>query len=194
MLNADEIAFILRSSGSLALAVGPEFVEIGRIAAARDTKVRDIYWLPGETVTTSPSAMVSFDDLCSEQPLAIPIDVDARTLAQIVYTSGTEALPKGATLTHEAVIWQYVSCIIEGDMSIGDVMLHALPLYHCAQLDVFLGPAIYLGASNVIISRPRSDVILPLIAKHAITSFFARPRFGSQCCGRLCSIQPTYPA
>jgi len=175
MLNADEIAFILRSSGSLTFAVGPEFVEIGRVAAARDTNVRQTYWLPGETVTPSPSAMVSFDDLCGEQPLATPIDVDARTLAQIVYTSGTEALPKGAMLTHEALIWQYVSCIIEGEMGSGDVVLHALPLYHCAQLDVFLGPAIYLGASNIIISQPRPDVILPLIAKHAITSFFAPP-------------------
>ncbi len=53
-----------------------------------------------------------------------------------------------------------------------DVMLHALPLYHCAQLDVW---PIYLGAGNVIIGQPWPDVILPLIPKHAITSFFAPP-------------------
>ena len=41
-------------------------------------------------------------------------------------------------LTHEAVMWQYVSCIIDGGMSVDDKFLHALPLYHCAQLDVFL--------------------------------------------------------
>jgi fatty-acyl-CoA synthase len=78
-------------------------------------------------------------------------------------------------LTHEAVIWQYVSCIIEGEMASTDVMLHALPLYHCAQLDVFLGPAIYLGATNIIISQPRPEVILPMIGRHGITSFFAPP-------------------
>ena len=44
-------------------------------------------------------------------------------------------------LTHEAVIWQYVSCVVDAEIAAGDVMLHALPLYHCAQLDVFLGPA-----------------------------------------------------
>jgi fatty-acyl-CoA synthase len=48
-----------------------------------------------------------------------------------------------------------VSCIIEGEMSGADVMLHALPLYHCAQLDVFLGPAIYLGCTNVITGQPQ---------------------------------------
>lgn len=56
-----------------------------------------------------------------------------------------------------------------------DVMLHALPLYHCAQLDVFLGPAVYLGITNVIIGQPRPEAILPLIEHHGITSFFAPP-------------------
>src|SRR6185436_10720104 len=57
----------------------------------------------------------------------------------------------------------------------GDVMLHALPLYHSAQLDVFLGPAIYVGATGVVTARPIPENLLPLIAKHHITSFFAPP-------------------
>jgi fatty-acyl-CoA synthase len=175
MLNAEEIAFILRSSGVVALAVGPDFVAVGVAAAARETKVTMMLWLPGETASAPPAAMRSFDDLCACQDVDAPVEVDGRSLAQIVYTSGTESLPKGAMLTHEAVIWQYVSCIVEGGMAADDVMLHALPLYHCAQLDVFLGPAIYLGATNIITSLPRPEVILPLIAEHKITSFFAPP-------------------
>jgi fatty-acyl-CoA synthase len=175
MLNAEEIAFILRSSGAVALAVGPDFVDAGRAAAARDTKVRAMFWLPGEAASSAPADLTGFDRLAGANALAEPVAVDARTLAQIVYTSGTESLPKGAMLTHDAVIWQYVSCVIEGEMAAGDVMLHALPLYHCAQLDVFLGPAVYLGASNIITGQPRPDVILPLIAQHRITSFFAPP-------------------
>ena len=55
------------------------------------------------------------------------------------------------------------------------MILHALPLYHCAQLDVFLGPAVYVGATNVITASPTPDNLLPLIAEHRITSFFAPP-------------------
>lgn len=175
MLNAEEIAFILRSSGAVALAVGPEFVDIGQAAAARDTKVGTMFWLPGENAAAQPGTIVGFNELVDNNAVPPPIEVDARSLAQIVYTSGTESLPKGAMLTHEAVIWQYVSCIIEGEMSADDIMLHALPLYHCAQLDVFLGPAIYLGATNIITGQPRPEVILPLIAEHRISSFFAPP-------------------
>jgi fatty-acyl-CoA synthase len=60
-------------------------------------------------------------------------------------------------------------------MSVEDKFLHALPLYHCAQLDVFLGPQIYLGASGVITGKPTADNILALIQAHKITSFFAPP-------------------
>ena len=96
-------------------------------------------------------------------------------LAQIVYTSGTESLPKGAMLTHDAVMWQYVSCVVDASIATGDLMLHALPLYHCAQLDVFFGPAVYVGASNVITGKPVAEHLLALIERHRISSFFAPP-------------------
>ena len=132
-------------------------------------------WLPGEDPATAPAGLSTFDDLLDADGSFLEASVDSRDLAQIVYTSGTESLPKGAMLTHEAVMWQYVSCIIDGGMSVDDKFLHALPLYHCAQLDVFLGPQIYLGASGVITGKPTADNILALIQAHKITSFFAPP-------------------
>jgi fatty-acyl-CoA synthase len=50
-----------------------------------------------------------------------------------------------------------------------------MPLYHCAQLDVFLGPSIYAGATNVITAKPTPDNLLPLIERFHIGSFFAPP-------------------
>ena len=43
------------------------------------------------------------------------------------------------------------------------------------QLDVFLGPSIHVGASNVVTARPVPDNLLPLIERHRINSFFAPP-------------------
>jgi len=96
-------------------------------------------------------------------------------VAVLIYTSGTTGQPKGAMLTHEAVCWEYVSCVVEGEIAESDTLLHALPLYHCAQLDVFLGPAIYVGATNVITGKPVPDNILALLAAHRANSFFAPP-------------------
>jgi fatty-acyl-CoA synthase len=163
MLNAQEIAYILRSSGAVALAVSDEFLETATRALALDTRV-------SETLHLS-----QFDSLLSRNAVPPDVAVASDALAQIVYTSGTESLPKGAMLTHDAVLWQYVSCIADAAIDAADVMLHALPMYHCAQLDVFLGPAVYQGATNVIASAPTPDSVLPLIAEHRITSFFAPP-------------------
>lgn len=177
MLNADEVAFILRSSGAETLLVGVGFESLGAIAAGKDTSVKRTIWLPGEDESErAPEGLTTFADLLGQEapPAVIPA-FDSRSLLQIIYTSGTESLPKGAMLTHEAVLWEYVSCIIEGSIAATDTLLHALPLYHCAQLDVFLGPGVYLGATNVITGQPRPDVILPLIEKHRVNSFFAPP-------------------
>ena len=176
MLNADEVAFILKSSGAGTLLVGAGFETLGADAVARGSTVERIIWLPGEEGGGAPAGMQGFDDLLRLQAPAIEFPAfDARSLLQIIYTSGTESLPKGAMLSHEAVLWEYVSCVIEGGMASGDVQLHALPLYHCAQLDVFLGPAIYLGMTNIITGQPRPDVILALIERHRVNAFFAPP-------------------
>ncbi|MEY9105447.1 fatty-acyl-CoA synthase [Bradyrhizobium yuanmingense] len=175
MLNPDEINFILKSSGARLLATGPDFVGPARAASAKDCAVEKMIWLPGEDPAAPPADLTTFDDLLHPDGSFLDASVDSRDLAQIVYTSGTESLPKGAMLTHEAVMWQYVSCIIDGGMSVDDKFLHALPLYHCAQLDVFLGPQVYLGASGVITGKPTADNILALIQAHRITSFFAPP-------------------
>jgi fatty-acyl-CoA synthase len=163
MLNAQEIAYILRSSGATALAVSDEFLDTASRAVPLDTRV---------TLTLRIS---QFDDLLSADTRPPAAAVASGTLAQIVYTSGTEALPKGAMLTHDAVLWQYVSCIVDAEIDAADVILHALPMYHCAQLDVFLGPAVYQGATNIIASAPTPEIVLPLMAEHRITSFFAPP-------------------
>jgi len=68
-----------------------------------------------------------------------------------------------------------VSCVADASISANDLALHALPLYHCAQLDVFLGPAIYVGSANVITAKPTPENLLPLIERHRVTSFFAPP-------------------
>ena len=175
MLNAEEVAFVLRHAGARVLCTGPDLVALGREAARHDTAVQTFVWLPGEDPALPPEGAITFDALLSHPADPPAVAVDARDLAQIVYTSGTESLPKGAMLTHEAVTWEYVSCVVEGEIAETDTLLHALPLYHCAQLDVFLGPAVWVGATSVITGKPTPDNILALLAAHRCNSFFAPP-------------------
>ena len=175
MLKADEVAYILRHAGARTLATDSGLAELAQSAAALDTQVQQFIWLPSEDPSQPVAGMHSFDALCECREALPELQLASHDVAQIVYTSGTESSPKGAMLTHDAVLWQYVSCVIDAEIAEADVALHALPLYHCAQLDVFFGPAIYMGSTNVITSKPVPDNLLPMIEKFGISSFFAPP-------------------
>jgi fatty-acyl-CoA synthase len=175
MLKAEEVAYILRHAGATMLATDSGLAPLARAAKALDTAVQDLIWLPAEGASEPQADMIGFDSLAACRTSPPEPELGGADLAQIVYTSGTESSPKGAMLTHDAVIWQYVSCIVDAGIAEDDLTLHALPLYHCAQLDVFFGPSIYIGATNVITAHPTPDNLLPLIERHRISSFFAPP-------------------
>jgi fatty-acyl-CoA synthase len=174
MLNRDEAAYILKHSGAQLLATDSEHASVAR-SAARTVGVAQMLWMPGEEPSDPDPGMLNFETLADSKAQLADVAIEGSDIAQIIYTSGTESLPKGAVLTHEAVIHQYVSCIVDGEMSADDVVLHSLPLYHCAQLDCFLGPSIYLGSTNIITGRPIPENLLLLMQTHRITSFFAPP-------------------
>ena len=89
-------------------------------------------------------------------------------LVRLMYTSGTESRPKGAMLSSRSLMWQYVSCVVDGGMDGDDVEVHAMPLYHCAQLDCFLGPDIYLGATSIVLPAPDPAAILATIESQRV--------------------------
>jgi len=173
-LNADEVAFILRHSGAHTLCVDVKHTQLGFDAVARGTAVEHLLGLPSEQSSATAEGLVNFFDLQIHGELPA-LEINGETLAQIIYTSGTESLPKGALLSHENVISQYVSCLVDAEIAHDDVILHAMPLYHCAQLDAFLGPGIYVGATNIITAKPAPDNLLALIEKFSISSFFSPP-------------------
>jgi fatty-acyl-CoA synthase len=175
MLKAEEVAYILRHAGAEMLATDSGLADLAKAAAALDTMVKGFVWLPSEDPSPAPAGMISFDELIAGAASPPDVAVHGHDLLQIVYTSGTESMPKGAMLTHDAVMWQYVSCIADAEISGNDLALHALPLYHCAQLDVFFGPGVYTGSVNIITSKPTPENLLPLIQRFGVTSFFAPP-------------------
>jgi fatty-acyl-CoA synthase len=176
MLTAPEVAFILRHSGARGLLVEDVLHPVAADAAAEagvELQVRGWIDLAG-----SPPAD-GWEDVrawCEEgddsEPEVLVHDDDP---LRLMYTSGTESRPKAAVLTSRSLIAQYVSCIVGGEMAAGDVEVHSLPMYHCAQLDCFFGPDVYLGATNVILPAPDPGEILRAVQRERATKLFAPP-------------------
>jgi fatty-acyl-CoA synthase len=173
MLDEVAIRYVLDHCGARILFV--DATTAGAAAGAVRGGIEAIFAIPGETELAPSGAGIAPAEQLYRMTPPPETDVLPDDPLQIVYTSGTESRPKGAVLSHAAVLWQYQSCIGDCEWSRETVALHALPLFHCAQLDAMLGPGLSVGATNVIMSVPSPGNILPAITQHQVTSFFAPP-------------------
>ncbi|MGE5702708.1 MAG: fatty acyl-CoA synthetase, partial [Clostridia bacterium] len=175
MLNQEDVAFILSHAEVSACFVSPEFIGLA------DEAIRQSGCSPVLcSIISKPAAPVGnwvpFRQLIENGDRWEPqVDLDDDDVVHILYTSGTESKPKGVMLTHKSVITEYVSTIIDGDMKEDDVVIHALPLFHSAQLHCFLGPYIYLGASGIILEQATPGLMLETVETYKATQLFCPP-------------------
>lgn len=98
-------------------------------------------------------------------------EVSDDDVAVLLYTSGTEGKPKGAMLTHRALIANHrqLAEIEPPVMSADDVVLLALPLFHAYGLNTGLGAVLWYGACGVLEAEFDPLGTAGLIALHRIT-------------------------
>ncbi|WP_078999383.1 fatty acyl-CoA synthetase [Streptomyces sp. WM4235] len=158
-LTGEDLAYILGNCASTLVLADPDLAE--RIPA-------------GHTVRALRDAPDSFLSELAE-PLPFTPDRTADAVVQLLYTSGTTALPKGAIMTHRALAHEYESAIAALDLVETDRPAHALPLYHSAQTHVFLLPYLAVGAENTVLDAPVAQEILDLVEAGRVDSLFAPP-------------------
>ncbi|MFJ8539529.1 acyl-CoA synthetase [Streptomyces sp. NPDC093591] len=159
-LTGDDLAYIVGQSGSSLVLTDPDLA----------------HRLPDGVPALS--LRDADDSLLARQATAAAYDGPeprSEDLVQLLYTSGTTALPKGAMMTHRALVHEYLSAIAALDLSAGDRPVHSLPLYHSAQMHVFLLPYLAVGATNIILDGPDGDQLFDLIEAGRADSLFAPP-------------------
>jgi fatty-acyl-CoA synthase len=170
-LSGGELAYILRQSGARAVfadaALRPAALACG-LAIEITGSLRDgsgdrdvLAW--SRRAGDARAAAASLPDVADDD------------VAQLLYTSGTTGEPKGAVLTHRALVHHYASAALALELRPNEPQLHALPLYHSAQMHVFLMPCLMLGTSSWLLETPDPARVLETIAREGIVSFFAAP-------------------
>ncbi|MFD8912413.1 acyl-CoA synthetase [Streptomyces sp. NPDC059575] len=159
-LTGDDLGYVLGQSGSALVLTDPALA--GQLPP-------DVRQLPLRDADGSLLARLS-----GTEPYDGP-EPRTEDLVQLLYTSGTTALPKGAMMTHRALVHEYLSAITALDLSAGDLPVHALPLYHSAQMHVFLVPYLAVGATNIVLDAPDGDRLFDLIEEGRADSLFAPP-------------------
>jgi len=113
----------------------------------------------------------SFSELLEKYPPSPPKHVyDVKEdLAVLPYTAGTTGLPKGVMLTHYNIVTNMLQTAVAFEIHENDVCLTVLPLYHIYALNVTMGPAVYVGATQVVMERFDVEQFCELIEKHNVT-------------------------
>jgi len=95
--------------------------------------------------------------------------------ALLIYTSGTTGAPKGALFDHHRAIWVAVNMAIVAGYRDGDRTLHVAPLYHAAQLSLFLFAGTMLSMTHVVLPGFDAAVVADAMAGERISVFFGVP-------------------
>lgn len=120
----------------------------------------------------------SFQDLLRDGPALRPVEVRPEDTAILQYTGGTTGVPKGAVLSHRALVanvrqsrsWN--PTLVEGRERGVDVM----PLFHVYGLTVIMGVSVATGTAMVLIPRFDLEHVLLAIQRHRPRSFAGAPR------------------
>ncbi len=176
LLRGKDISYCINHSESKLFIVEDALYDLVKDVLDDMPTVKDWFWSPqGAGKPNIGGKFKDFEAWYKKYPATEPDTIlHIEEPCQMTYTSGTESLPKGVIISNQALMAQYMGAIVDGQYDEDDININALPIYHCAQRDVFLNPVFWVGGTNVLI-MPDIGQILKNISDYKATMFFAPP-------------------
>src|ERR1700733_13654674 len=178
-LYADQLATLLKDSGSSALFCDTKHAQVAREAVVN---------LNAGLVLMDPDRMVELpvnENWLATLPAIFdrgkkdfqPVASGPDDLASLLYTSGTTADPKGVMLTHANLLGEVEAVFNWVEIGPGDALLGVLPMFHVlAQMANLMIPLVK-GARVVYLETLNTGELLRALQDRNITAFAVVPQF-----------------
>src|ERR1039458_353712 len=179
-LAAPELTYILNDSGAAVLFLEQEFV--GLVDSFRQDlhSVRSFHQLEFRPMEGTLQAKW-LSDQTYEQMLASAtpyrgelMAFDENSVAEIFYTSGTSASPKGVMLTHRNVYLHAMIVALHHHARFEHVLLHTIPLFHANGWGA-AHTITFMGGTHVMIPRFVPEEIFRLVERERAHSLSLLP-------------------
>ncbi|GAB4069299.1 malonyl-CoA synthase [Ancylobacter sonchi] len=159
--TAAELDYFLGDAEPVLLVADPRKAETLRpIAAARGVRHVETLGADGEG---------SLADLAATLPGTVETALCAPDdLAALLYTSGTTGRSKGAMITHRNLSSNAQALLEIWAFQPGDVLLHALPIFHVHGLFVALNTALLNGSEIIWLPRFDTDMVIAQLPRATV--------------------------
>ena len=139
----DDLAYALKQSDSCALLCSTNYR--GNPYLENVTALRGDLPLLAHVFTLEDD----YPDLIAEKHRFTPVPPDPSAVGALLYTSGTTGFPKGALLSHRAMMMVAAGTSERLGLRQGDRWTSIIPLFHCAGCILNLQGALQYGAAYV---------------------------------------------
>lgn len=175
--HADQVAKLLRDSGSSYLFTEEKFLNLAR-EATPGLPVQIVLLHAPNTPAGQHPQLPDLDRMFAAGPGDFaPVDSQPDNVASILYTSGTTSDPKGVMLTQANLVGEIESVFASIKVGPTDAILGVLPLFHAlAQMANLLLPLVK-GARVVYLESLNTTELLRALQERRITVFCCVPQF-----------------
>jgi fatty-acyl-CoA synthase len=116
------------------------------------------------------NSFIELEDARRGQPVvAEPVGLDEDDGLLLCYTSGTTGIPKGALLSKKALTCNAANSVDMHAMTADDIVLTVLPMFHVGGLNIQTIPALFAGATVVLLRQFDVDQFYQALDDHPVT-------------------------